>query len=41
MAQPRLYFNTARLDRSLLISGADHAGLADPRVERIAGPAPA
>lgn len=40
VAQPRLYFNAARLDRSLVISGADYARLAHPRVERIAGPAP-
>ncbi|MEV0174782.1 YbaK/EbsC family protein [Streptomyces sp. NPDC050803] len=40
VAQPKLYFNAARLDRSLLMSGADYARLAEPRVERIAGPAP-
>ncbi|MFD1658824.1 YbaK/EbsC family protein [Streptomyces caeni] len=40
VAQPRLYFDAARLDRSLVISGADYARLAHPRVERIAGPAP-
>ncbi|MBD0838441.1 YbaK/EbsC family protein [Streptomyces sp. TRM68416] len=40
VAQPKLYFNAARLDRSLLMSGADYARLAKPRVERIAGPAP-
>ncbi|MGN9757836.1 YbaK/EbsC family protein [Streptomyces sp. SD31] len=39
VAQPRLYFNAARLDRSLLISGADYARLAKPRIERIAAPA--
>ncbi|MFI1415821.1 YbaK/EbsC family protein [Streptomyces sp. NPDC020707] len=39
VAQPRLYFNAARLDRSLVVSGADYARLAGPRVERIAGPA--
>ncbi|MFI1172805.1 YbaK/EbsC family protein [Streptomyces melanogenes] len=38
IAQPRLYFNAARLDRSLAISGADYTRLAEPRVERIAGP---
>ncbi|OAR25845.1 hypothetical protein A8W25_09940 [Streptomyces sp. ERV7] len=37
-AQPCLYFNAARLDRSLAISGADYAGLAQPRIERIASP---
>ena len=41
VAQPKLYFNAARLDRSLLISGADYARLAEPRIERIAGPAAA
>jgi Ala-tRNA(Pro) deacylase len=41
VAQPKLYFNAARLDRSLRISGADYARLAEPRIERIAGPAPA
>ncbi|MFJ8535936.1 YbaK/EbsC family protein [Streptomyces sp. NPDC093591] len=40
LAQPRLYFNAARLDRSLLISGADYERLARPRVERVASPAP-
>lgn len=40
IAQPRLSFNAARLDRSLAISGADYARLAKPRVERIAGPDP-
>ena len=37
IAQPCLYFNAARLDRSLAISGADYARLAEPRVERVAG----
>jgi Ala-tRNA(Pro) deacylase len=41
VARPRLYFNAARLDRSLVISGADYARLAKPRVEPIASPAPA
>ncbi|WP_031486865.1 YbaK/EbsC family protein [Streptomyces bicolor] len=40
VAQPKLYFNAARLDRSLLISGADYERLAKPRIERIAAPAP-
>ncbi|MFI8232772.1 YbaK/EbsC family protein [Streptomyces sp. NPDC085900] len=39
VARPRLYFNAARLDRSLVISGADYGRLARPRVERIASPA--
>ncbi|MCX4616589.1 YbaK/EbsC family protein [Streptomyces mirabilis] len=38
VARPCLYFNAARLDRSLAMSGADYARLAEPRVERIAGP---
>ncbi|MEU9833819.1 YbaK/EbsC family protein [Streptosporangium sp. NPDC048047] len=38
IAQEYLYFNAARLDRSLVISGADYAELARPRVERIADP---
>ncbi len=38
VAQPRLYFNAARLDRSLVVSGADYERVARPRVERIAGP---
>ncbi|MDQ0906827.1 Ala-tRNA(Pro) deacylase [Streptomyces canus] len=40
VAQPRLYFNAARLDRSLCLAGADYARLAKPRVEPIAGPLP-
>jgi Ala-tRNA(Pro) deacylase len=40
VAQPRLYFNAARLDRSLVISGPDYARLAEPRVERVASPSP-
>ncbi|CCK26633.1 hypothetical protein BN159_2254 [Streptomyces davaonensis JCM 4913] len=36
VAQPKLYFNAARLDRSLCLSGADYARLAKPRVERVA-----
>jgi Ala-tRNA(Pro) deacylase len=38
--QPRLYFNAARLDRSLCLSGPDYERLAHPRVEPIAGPGP-
>jgi Ala-tRNA(Pro) deacylase len=37
VAQPCLYFNASRLDRSLALSGADYARLARPRIERIAG----
>ncbi|GHG89354.1 YbaK/EbsC family protein [Streptomyces lanatus] len=39
VAQPALYFNAARLDRSLCISGADYERLAKPRIERVAAPA--
>lgn len=39
VARPKLYFNAARLDRSLLISGTDYERLAKPRIERIAAPA--
>ncbi|MEU4496012.1 YbaK/EbsC family protein [Streptomyces sp. NPDC023998] len=38
IAQPCLYFNAARLDRSLAIAGADYVRLAEPRVERITSP---
>ncbi|MER7756867.1 YbaK/EbsC family protein [Kitasatospora sp. NPDC097643] len=38
VTRPRLYFNTARLDRSAVISGADYVRLAHPRIERIAAP---
>ncbi|MER6414019.1 YbaK/EbsC family protein [Streptomyces humidus] len=38
IAQLQLYFNAARLDRSAAVSGADHARLAQPRIEPIAGP---
>ncbi|WP_431775581.1 YbaK/EbsC family protein [Streptomyces cucumeris] len=38
VARPQLYFNAARLDRSVAISGADYAALAQPRIEPIAGP---
>ncbi|MFE9439916.1 YbaK/EbsC family protein [Streptomyces sp. NPDC006602] len=38
VAQPRLYFNAARLDRSLLISGSDYEQLARPRVEPVSSP---
>lgn len=40
VARPRLYFNAARLDRSLCLSGADYARVARPRVEPIAAPVP-
>ncbi|MEU9961456.1 YbaK/EbsC family protein [Streptomyces sp. NPDC050982] len=38
VARPRLYFNAARLDRSLVMSGSDYARLAEPRIEPIASP---
>jgi Ala-tRNA(Pro) deacylase len=38
VAQPQLYFNAARLDRSLVISGTDYTRLARPRVAHIASP---
>ncbi|KOG31235.1 YbaK/EbsC family protein [Streptomyces resistomycificus] len=38
VARPRLYFNAARLDRSLMISGADYARLARPRVAPVSAP---
>ncbi|MFG2786428.1 YbaK/EbsC family protein [Streptomyces sp. NPDC048419] len=41
VALPRLYFNAARLDRSLSLSGADYERVARPRVERVASPAQA
>jgi Ala-tRNA(Pro) deacylase len=37
-AQPQLYFNAARLNRSLVMSGPDYVALARPRLERIAEP---
>lgn len=41
VALPHLYFNAARLDRSLSLSGTDYERVAQPRVERVASPAPA
>lgn len=41
VAQPWLYFNAARLDRSLCLTGTDYARVAGPRIARIASPAPA
>lgn len=38
VAQPELYFNAARLDRSLVIAGKDYERLAGPRVAPIAEP---
>lgn len=39
IARPQLYFNAARFDRSAVLSGADYARLARPRIAPIAGPA--
>ncbi|MEU6147223.1 YbaK/EbsC family protein [Streptomyces sp. NPDC047081] len=39
VGRPRLYFNAARLDRSLAVSGPDYERVARPRVERIASAA--
>jgi Ala-tRNA(Pro) deacylase len=36
--QPQLYFNAARLDRSVAMSGADYLALARPRLESIVEP---
>ena len=36
VALPKVYFNAARLDRSLVMSGADYARVAQPRNEAIA-----
>ena len=35
VAQAKLYFNAARLDRSVVISGADYERLAGPRIAEI------
>ena len=35
-AQPELYFNAARLDRSVALATSDYLALAEPRIERIA-----
>ncbi|OLF16187.1 YbaK/EbsC family protein [Actinophytocola xanthii] len=35
-AQPELYFNAARLDRSVALATGDYLALAQPRLERIA-----
>ncbi|MBO8191476.1 YbaK/prolyl-tRNA synthetase associated domain-containing protein [Streptomyces oryzae] len=40
VTRPQLYFNAARLDRSLAVSGADYEKLARPRLAKIAGPQP-
>ncbi|MEX2029531.1 MAG: YbaK/EbsC family protein [Anaerolineales bacterium] len=34
-----MYFNAARLDRSMVLKTADYATMAKPRLERIVGPA--
>ncbi|NIK58084.1 YbaK/EbsC family protein [Kribbella shirazensis] len=38
IAEPEIYFNAARLDRSIMLSGADYKTLARPRIEPIALP---
>jgi len=38
VARPELYFNAARLDRSLVISGTDYRRLAEPRIAPITDP---
>lgn len=38
LAQPHLYFNAARLDRSVRLGSADYARIARPRVAAIASP---
>jgi Ala-tRNA(Pro) deacylase len=34
--QPELYFNAARLDRSIAVATSDYLALAEPRLERVA-----
>jgi Ala-tRNA(Pro) deacylase len=34
--QPELYFNAARLDRSIALATSDYLALAEPRLERVA-----
>ena len=36
VAEPEIYFNAARLDRSIMMSGADYAAIANPRIEPVA-----
>jgi Ala-tRNA(Pro) deacylase len=40
LTHPELFFNAARLDRSIALATEDYLRLAAPRVERIAAPAP-
>ena len=40
LTHPELFFNVARLDRSIALATEDYLRLAAPRVERIAEPAP-
>ncbi|MEU8781376.1 YbaK/EbsC family protein [Streptomyces sp. NPDC048637] len=37
LEQPEIFFNAARLDRSLALATADYVAIAEPRVEPIAG----
>lgn len=39
LANEEIFFNAARLDRSMALNTADYQALARPRLERIAGPA--
>jgi Ala-tRNA(Pro) deacylase len=41
LAHPRIFFNAARLDRSVALATEDYVALARPRVEPIAATAPA
>ncbi|MFF0266185.1 YbaK/EbsC family protein [Kribbella sp. NPDC004536] len=36
VVEPEIYFNAARLDRSIMMSGPDYAAIANPRIEPIA-----
>ncbi|MYX08665.1 YbaK/prolyl-tRNA synthetase associated domain-containing protein [Streptomyces sp. SID8375] len=37
LEQPEIFFNAARLDRSLALATADYVAIAEPRVEPVAG----
>lgn len=38
LSEPKLFFNAARLDRSVELATADYLRLAAPRIERITAP---
>jgi Ala-tRNA(Pro) deacylase len=40
LAVPELFFNAARLDRSIALSTEDYVRLTEPRIERITAPDP-